>query len=182
MRLYYTGASKHLGIQGSPITSLGGHVSSTLVPSGVEGSVLTEISQPDLVNKRIQCVLLALKNVTESSATLKLYYDLPDSDLYDLEVGLVVPAMNNCSEPYFEQISNPSSLPIGVTFAKPIGEDSALTHILASNAYLGVWIKRTIKPEAESMFLSCDSLYQAFLDPASPHGKQKFSFDLHIKW
>lgn len=38
MRLYYTGASKHLATQGNPSESLGGYISSTLVPSGGAGA------------------------------------------------------------------------------------------------------------------------------------------------
>lgn len=183
MRLYYTGAPKHLSFQGSPLISLGGNISSTLVPSGVRGSLLPDISQNDLSTQTTYSLLVALKNTLGQDATdIKVYFELPDSSLYNLEIGLVQPAIVN-SIPIFEQITSPKSIPIGISFSNANSLTNAISvSSLSNNSYLGIWIKRTLADNAKETFLGCDSLNAAFLDSESVLAKTSFEFDLKIDY
>jgi hypothetical protein len=184
MRLYYTGASKHLAIQGIPSKSLGGYISSSLVPNGVPGALFSNPTQNEIIKGGTKCVLIALRNITASDVTnVAVYYTLTDTELYTLEIGLILPGVDSCSDPIFEAISDSKSLPIGIDFQEA---DSLLNAIilpsLPQGAYVGIWVKMEIDPDANENFNSCQNLFEAFEDPEHPAAQNDFPFGINIQY
>jgi len=154
MRFYYTGAKSLFGEQKSPSLSLGGFISSSVVPNSSLGNLFSSIS-PYTKDKNLdEYIMLALKN--ELSNNIK---DLKISFLNsnpDLNIGILEIAAIKNTNGNFEKIINSTSAPYFAEFF------SATTEVcigdLKSGEYLGIWIKRKIDKTAYSELFSTASL------------------------
>lgn len=184
MRLFYTGASKTDAAQAEPSKSIGGFVSSTMVPSGLENSLFSNASQTQMREGGSEYVLVSLKNTSGADVTLiKVYYEQTDMNLYTIEMGLILPAIDKCGDPVYEKTMNSNASPIGVTFTDNITVANAIdVASLEADAHIGVWVKRTINPAAAETFLECDNLLAAHLDPEHASAETSFPFDLKLDY
>jgi hypothetical protein len=182
MRLFYTGASEDGATQTEPIKSIGGFVSGSKVPSGLEGSIFANPSQSEIRSGGVNYILLSLKNTTGVNLVgVKIYYEQADDALYLIEMGLISPALNSCGDSIYELESNNRAEPLEVTFTDAKGTGLAISiPTLAADEHIGVWIKRTINPDAADAYLSCANLYLAHEDDQDPAAKREFPFDVKI--
>jgi hypothetical protein len=182
MRLFYTGASADGESQTEPIKSIGGFVSVSKVPSGLEGSIFANPSQSEIRSGGVNYILLSLKNTTGGDlAGITIYYEQVDNALYTIEMGLISPVVDSCGASIYEQQASNRAEPLEVTFtdAKDVGGAIAIASLLA-DAHIGVWIKRTINPDAADAFLSCANMYLAYEDSEDAAAKRDFPFDIKI--
>lgn len=141
MRFYYTGAKGFLEEQKNPSLSLGGFISSSLVPNGNINNLFSSIT-PYTLNKNLtEYSLIALKNelgndIKELKVLLEYNQQIQFSNI---ELAAIVNKNNN-----FELIQNSNSMPYFAEFHSPI-ENSVCLGDLKNNEYIGIWIKRVIK-------------------------------------
>jgi len=145
MRFLYTGSQLYLTPQNDPYKSLGGFVSSSVVPNGRLNSLFADASYSGVTVGSVECRALILQNesgVTVNSLTLGYQYSAnPD---FDIQIAVVTLNSNQI----MEQIGNARDLPYIGTFSEanidpsiPV-DNSLQLGSLAANACLGVWIKR----------------------------------------
>lgn len=184
MRLFYTGASKTGAAQNEPSKSIGGYVSSSMVPSGLNNSLFSDTSQTQMKDGKPEYVLVSLKNTTGADKTdTKIYYEQTNQSLYTIQMGLIEPALDKCGDPVYEKTTNNNAAPLGVTFTDNILLGGAINiPSLLIDAHMGVWIKRTINPAAYDTFTSCDNLLEAHLDPEHASAVKEFPFDVKIDY
>lgn len=138
MRLFFTG--KCPGQPSSKDKSLGGWLSTTVVPNGVL-DVLFEKFAYSTISKS-QCKGVILKNEIGDLTTVTIKCIPPITTLYDLKVAIVSPAISSKGV-YIEEITNIYSLPylgnfVSFTTPVPLGN-------LSNGAYLGFWFKLSLK-------------------------------------
>lgn len=162
MKFYYTNAAVYLGSQGDPDKSLGGLISNTVVPNNSLGNLFGDISQHAIDEQLTETKIIALKNETGAAISgLQLWFVYPADAISKFEVAFVAPGKNVCNEYYFETIANMRATPYVGTFSEANGIGSLITiGNLAKDAYLGLWLRRTILTTATP---TCDALYTNFL-------------------
>lgn len=128
--------------------------------------------------------MFAFRNSSADTITnVKFWFELLDTDLYTLQLGLIAPGVDECDDPIFEAITSNKLLPVGITFVDADSEPNAVTHAsLAAEGYIGLWVKQTLAVGASDTFNSCDALYTAFGDPQADEAKTDFPFKLHIMY
>lgn len=182
MRLYYTGAKAAGDAQTQPSLSIGGYVSGSMVPSGLEGTLFGNPSQAEILEGGTSYILLALTNTSGTDyPDVSIYYTQASQNLFSLEMGAVIPATDSCDDPVFESTINFKAQPVGITFSNPIGSENAISlGEMLNGATIGIWIKRTINTDAGEFFLGCDNLYAAFEDDSIDNAQKDFPFDISI--
>jgi len=148
MRFLYTGAQIALQPQPNPYLSLGGLMSSTIVPNGRINSLFDDASYSSVKNGAVMTRALILQNETNVDAlnvTLGYRYSLnPD---FSIMIAIVTLTGGNL----MEQIGNSGDTPYYATFsqanidpnASPPINNSLQLGTIPSNSALGVWIQRT---------------------------------------
>ena len=108
IKIYYTGAYEALAPNLSPLnTSLGGFVSSTLVPNGKEGALFPNLDKKESERGSFRCMALAFKN--ESDKTLSnLSIQLLNNEILKGEYYLGVISLGEDLK--MEKISYPNEL------------------------------------------------------------------------
>lgn len=163
MKLYYTGSEKGNLPQTSPLTSLGGYVSSTPLPNGSLNNLFGAISQYGKEKMIRQVRAIVLKNETGATATPNIWYDMISSEpITNYRFAFVTLAQNDCGW-YMESIAQGDALPINATFIDPRTEvNKVAMPAMANNSYLGIWIERTYNPTAVESSSSCENLISKF--------------------
>lgn len=162
MKIYYTGASAHLASQTNPLKSLGGFVSSTEVINDGLDTLFSAISSNMMLKGSKESRLIALLNNSGASVTVSVYYRNPSAEpISFLRMALIQPTLNNCSNPYFDKLTDDSSQAQGF-FVDNRGEDNQLQFSLAANSYIGLWIERRISKNKSLELLDCDYMYDKY--------------------
>lgn len=169
MRLYYTGSIEPDTTQTSPTQSLGGYISSSLVETNSYGAVFASISQQEMLNGSSEIRMLALRNETDTTVNVKLYYENRDDSMAYYRMALVNPAFDEkCQRFFFERLESTGSLPVSASFRDNKNVDNALAFPLAPNAYIGIWIQRVLLKSRGEEFLSCENLATRFNSEDEP--------------
>lgn len=151
MRFYYTGAVDFLDTQKDPFLSLGGYISSTVVPNNKLNNALSSISSYSKQKGESEIILIALKNeLGIDISNISLWIDSEVNSSINLEIAVVKPTLVPCADGdkyKFEKISNSESEPYYVDeFSSIEGKDNALNiSEIKKDSYLGFWLKKTIK-------------------------------------
>lgn len=157
MRLFYSGADVVDNPQADPRISLGGFLSSTVVPNDFLGNLFDDISLYTLKKGAIYTKAVFLKNETGQVVNdLEAYFEQNISSEYlaQFQIGAST-ALNN---EQIEQIGNSRSVPYSVQFfsANGVANKVLLTNQIPIDGVIGIWIKRIIEatpsPECDVIF------------------------------
>lgn len=153
MRLLYSGAIAYLQPQPNPSASLGGFVSSSIVPNLRINSLFSDGSYFSSKNGSVETKALILENETSSGITaLTIGYEYSTNPDFKIEIAIVSLTSNQL----MEQIGNVRDTPYYATFSEANIDPAASPPIdntldignLAANTRLGIWIRRTQIVEA----------------------------------
>lgn len=155
MRLFYTGASLKDGVQNSPHSSLGGFVSSSVVPNGKANALFPDLDLQDLNDGLEDIIGVVLKNETGATVTNLRVYSVENTDNYGTFELAAVSVNSNGS---IEIINDRKSLPYTGTFFNIVGvaNERVLVASLDNDAMIGLWIRRIVAPVTQP---TCDELF-----------------------
>jgi hypothetical protein len=165
MRLFFTGASTALATQTESVKSLGGLISTSPVPNDQKNALFSTLSEFTVTkgNKEVRCVVL--KNESGGDLTnVNIWYDnLSQDAITNYRMALVTPATNSDGDLAFESVDNIFTTPIVADFYDNRGSANALIiPSLLADAYIGVWVERSINSYAVNTARTCDALYAKF--------------------
>lgn len=149
MKFYYTNSAKPDEQQRDPNKSLGGYISSSIVPNDVQHAMLDSASYLSIKRKQRQVRCFALKNTTgETVSDISLEFEFNDDIISDISIGVAEPDQDNCGY-LFDTIPNDLAIPYNIDFTSvESGESISLSGVtLAPNESVGIWIKRVYKEE-----------------------------------
>lgn len=166
MIYYYSGANKFDAVQTDPNLSLGGFISSSVVPNDLLQNIFSEASYLSIQQKKRETKLIVLQNNSSQQATaLSLDFLLNDSSISTYKIAFVSPSEDNC----FEQISNSSALPLNAEFDDVEAGVPVSLPDLDPEEYLGIWITRTYNYDSEDLQVKDKDYYVDQLEnPTTP--------------
>lgn len=141
MKFYYTGALHAEDAQVNPENSLGGFISSTIIPNDLLANLFTDISlfSLDKLPRETKGVILENDSIDDLENVI-VYFEYPTDALCKLEIAAVTLVDNNL----MERLSNSKSLPYQATFHEANGLINAVNlGNLVAGAKIGIWLKRT---------------------------------------
>lgn len=147
MILYYSGATNPNTDQTIPEKSLGGYISSTIINNGMLNSLFSTISKSTVQKNSRDTRLIVLTNTTGGIAyNVRIYIDNTLADTHsDIVMAAVAPAIDNCGNSYFEQISSPEALPYQAQLSAHNGAGNEINVGNINNGdSIGIWLSRTI--------------------------------------
>lgn len=151
MVLFYTGADKANASQKDSKKSLGGFVSSSMIPNGLLNNVFGKLSYIEMANPESQHRIIVLKNLAADipAGSLRIYTDHPFGHKAKITIGITEPMIDTISgEPFFETLPEPTALPYYTEFTE-YTLDVPYIHpqVLQNGQSIGLFLKRTITPE-----------------------------------
>lgn len=153
MRLLFTGADSYLAKQIDPVKSLGGHISSSIIPNGKMNNLFSDISyitQQDL-REEIRAIVLENKELQVAEDVL-IGYEY-DSDNFEIEIAFV--SLDN-NEEKMELLSYSDEEPYDAIFydARKTNEEDKSVNIgnLGVDSRMGIWLKRKMKKTSIPIF------------------------------
>lgn len=169
MRLLYTGANTYLGRQNDPTLSIGGYISSSVVPNSKLGNLFSDISANAKSIKAQECKAVIIdNNSTDTLSNVLVGYKYPTNPNFTLQIAFVAVADNDQK---IEQLTNYDELPYYAVFsdADATNSDAGLVSVgdILANKRLAVWIKRNVNvtnPTFNSLQAEID-FYKAISDP-----------------
>lgn len=152
LSIYYTGATQHQGKQEIPSSSLGGFISSSLIPNDALNNLFSEISTLALEKKIRQTRVIAIKNISNSTLTgLKVYLVHDEVTYTSYKVGFQIPDIDMCDDICSEKLSKGDSIPQRVILVEAEGNPNALAlPDLGTQEYLFIFISRSITQDVPS--------------------------------
>ncbi len=182
MKLLYTGASQANEEQKDPSKSLGGYISSTLVPNGVLQSIFSAASLLSIQQKKKEVRLIALHNEsTIIASNLILTFKLDEDTICDYKIAIVVPSLDNCNNPSFERIDSGNSLPYYAEFNTINNNEAIELPDLNANSYFGIWLMREYN-ESATEIKSCTVIQEEFDSPESTEISKEETLEMKISW
>lgn len=166
MTLFYTGASS--ADQEQPISSksLGGYVSSTMIPNDIINNLFG--SMVDYSAKYKEYRLIAVKNLTGQSITsANIWIESGLNSYGKYRLAAVSPSLDNCNKEIFEKIVSANAKPFYAEFEDANDESTAIqiTDPIIENEIFGIWVERTASQYAIDNYdqnKSCDQLANDF--------------------
>ena len=146
MKILYTGAPTFLTPQNDPNQSLGGFVSSSIIPNDVNGNLFGEVSYLGLTNqyRETKATVLFNDGTSINNLLLGIFPKIIPSN-YRIKVAVVKLTANQ-----MERIPNMRSLPLSATFherymltATDVGNMFSLGK-MPTGTYFGVWTERLL--------------------------------------
>lgn len=139
--LYYSGAKVFNAIQNNPDLSLGGWLSSTIIPNDLMNNLFGTISEKGQSEALSETKAIFLVNDTEVKTNFSIYIEQANSDEVIFEFSVV--AVPNGQS--MERISSIRSLPYYADFFTANGIDNAelMLESFTANQVIGLWIRRT---------------------------------------
>ena len=153
--LYYTGAEITGAEQKDAFLSLGGQISSSVIPNGKTGTIFGIFNQKDIDARRVDCRCIAFQNRSERVVNFSI--KVKGGDYSDMTVGLEK-AFKTDTSLFLEKIEDSQSLPYTVEFLDTTEIASKLT--LEPMQWVGIWIKRElkdVKDENKELLLTSES-------------------------
>lgn len=149
MVLYYSGADRVGMAQNQPEKSLGGYISTSVIPNGMINSIFSTISRSVVEKQKRDTRLIVLTNTTGVIVTdVKIYIEQTPNSVSNIKMAAVSPATDQCSNLFFESIPNTESLPYQATLDLHNGIGNAIeVGDMAIGATIGIWLSREIIPE-----------------------------------
>ena len=146
MRFLYTGASAFLKPQNNPSLSLGGFMSSTVLPNGRMNSLFSDGSYFGSKYGNVETKALILENESGVAVNnLKLGYKYTGNLDFMIEVAFVTLQAPDFQQ--IEKIGNVREMPYYASFIEAniegLIDNSAALGTMVPSGKLGVWIRRT---------------------------------------
>ncbi len=166
MRLYYTNSPKPNQPQLDANKSLGGYISSSIIPNDIKHSLFSEASYYTLKNRYTQIRCFALKNTNGSGIeNITLSFKFNEDNLFNYYIIVSQPTQDECGD-VFELIQNDFSSPYEGTFEEIIDEQilSLDSIVLADGEVVGLWLKRVLK-ETSTLEKTCSQLESEYTTP-----------------
>lgn len=149
MQLLYTGASSFQAQQTDPSLSLGGYISSSIMPNNGMNSIFSDISWQGAKDRKVEVRGLILQNLLGFDVTDVIFgYQYPTDPNFTLEVAFVT--VNPNTPQLIEKIPNGESSPYFATFVEANIDPSASVDNsvdigpMANNTMIAIWFRRTI--------------------------------------
>lgn len=144
--IYYTGAGIFEGEQRDPLRSLGGLISSTLVPNDFTNSLFSGLSDKD------EHIGLVIRNETGADIpSLEIYFDYPndgasptpnDINKAKFLIGTATISTDPCGDLSIESLASRNAAPYTVTFIEAIDTNRLTVTNFDNEQYVGIFIKR----------------------------------------
>lgn len=146
MQLLYTGASIYNQAQTKKEYSLGGFVSSTVIPNSQLGNLFSMVSKYMIENDLFDIIAVVLKNDSlDKNYNINIWFEPPTGNHCDFEIAPVALSQDSNGYYYMEQLSNNQSLPYNAIFYSCNGQINAMDiGDLDSLEMMGLFIKRKI--------------------------------------
>jgi len=164
LEIYHTGATEALKIQTSIDLSLGGFISTSLVPNDLLNNIFSEISMLGRQERTPVIRVIAIKNVSGSTlVNFKVHFDdIPTTDLLSkFTLGWGVFTLDACNDLITEKIPNDRGIPHTVTLTEAIAIGSAVTFgSLDNGLYAPLFVRREILASAIVPFTTDDLIAQ----------------------
>lgn len=158
MKLYYTGANTYGTYQNSPILSLGGFISSTIVPNSLLGNLFPEISKYSMENGESEVRAVILRNTT--GAAINNVYISHTYPVSDQKAKIEWSPVTIPDGKSMEKVSSPYSEPYNIAgWFEPIGDLNKIliANSMADDGVIGLWVKRTVfSPNPADLILGKD--------------------------
>lgn len=170
MRLFYTGAQVKDASQSNPLQSLGGFVSSSVVPNNKLNSLFPNLDSNDLSEGLEDIIGVVLKNETGATVTnLRIFAELIPDNNAKFELAAV--SLN--SNGFMELVNDRKSLPYLGTFydIMDVVNERVISASFDNNEMIGLWIKRIVEKTKPK---TCDELYESFGDEIDTKETLKF--------
>lgn len=188
LELYFTGASVFDQPQLDKDKSLGGFISSSLLPNAMIGNLFGDISPYGIQINKKEIRVIAIKNNTLATMTnLKAWFHYPlnddsesvqDDSLYEIGYGEIL--VTDCGDLMVEQLASIYATPYTVTFSPAVSQSNALVlPDLTAGSYLGIYIRRILNPDLQQP-LSDDELLEILEGTIVPETQE--NINLHFAW
>lgn len=167
MILFYTGSIKPNTPQKDPNLSLGGYISSSIVPNGSLNNLFPDIGLTDLKNVRDETRVIALQNVTGQDINgFTLWFDSASDSFAEILLGVATPMYDgDCQCQFFEMLQDGYCMPYYTTFAsyQTQANEYVFPDVFEKGAVLGLFLKRRLitanNPDVGGGFGPCDAVY-----------------------
>lgn len=190
--LYYTGSIQPNAIQDSPSKSLGGYVSSSIVPNDVINNLFSDIYWYDLKNNLKHIRVIAFLNTTDETIDdFTVHVNSHEDNVSKLKIGIIKNAVDEeCDVKYFETLPNSTAIPQYVGLEECEGSvNSLMLNDIPPKHYVGIFIQRELIPDKNPEVdgkdgVSCDAMHDKFnADPTGEiHEIHKDEFEIVIKY
>ena len=176
MQLFYTGADFFQASQINIDKSLGGFLSSTVIPNDLVNNLFSDISRLGQERGYTETKGIVLKNTTSSNVSMiELYQTYPTNCLVKLEWA----AVTLVGGQQMEKIGSMRSTPYIGTFYEPngIANRIMLSSSLSVGSAIGLWVRRKIISPPAIDSIPADQLesYVASLN-------NKETIDITLSW
>ncbi len=177
MKLYYTGADKFNAVQKDPSKSLGGFISSTIIPNSYIGNIFSEADIKSIKQKEIEVKCIAVKNDSLATITaVKLEIVLDADSICNYKIGFSEAGTDDCGGKFFEQVINSQALPYDVVFQDITSEEILSLPDIEVDSYLGIWLIKSYKeqqdistyPETKVPIKNCSYFEKIYSDSQVP--------------
>lgn len=159
IKLYYTGASAPLEPQTEPNKSLGGFISSTVIPNSRINTIFRDESIYSKSKNTPEVICIAIKNETAVDLeNLKLFSEI--SETYEVHAAVVSPSEDSCSNLTFETLESQEELPYYGEFNNVTNlENEILLGTLSGNSYLGLFLQKKSSSQNDgNLSSSCEAI------------------------
>jgi hypothetical protein len=148
--LYYTGAKENDGVQTEIQKSLGGYISSSIIPNASLNSLFRDLSEFSKIKNSSEVICVAIKNTLLTPLENFTFYINGLDASIDVKAAFVVPTTDSCGNKVFESIKTQEQLPYYAEFENVDGEDNAINiGQFPANSFLGLFLQKIITPESE---------------------------------
>lgn len=166
LKLYYTGAGAFNEKQEDPSQSLGGNISSSIVPNDFLNNIFGEASFLSRANNRDETIALALKNeFSQDIAIIEVWaeWENPNNRTSVIKLGAIEVDSDGCGGFTVQNIPSKYSKPYGVNLYDIRGESNKVNiGGLAVDEYVGLYFNRTYLTSATEVQKDADTLEKEF--------------------
>lgn len=143
--LYYTGSENPNESQTEIQKSLGGFISSTLIPNSSINSIFRDDSQFSKNKDTSEIICIAIKNESSEDLDDFTFYIDKVSEDFIIEAAFVKPSSDNCGNLFFEKLKTQEHKPYYANFENVTGEDNAINiGKFTAKSFLGLFISKKI--------------------------------------
>jgi hypothetical protein len=160
IKIYYTGATKHDLVQNQPFESLGGTVSTSVVPNSRTNSLFGQAPRlPDLGMENEYIGIVIENNTGSDISSLNIHIDKSANNTCEFDFCIVsVNEYEDCPGVfYIEQIPDKHSKPMVGNFNEYSSLDPAEVEDFLKDMKLGIWIRRKCEGNPQD---SCEKLME----------------------
>lgn len=163
MKLFYTGANTFNAEQKVSKLSLGGYVSSSVVPNNFMNSLFSSVSEFAKQTLSSEAILIALKNDDiDLASNIEIDFDADwDNIISEFQVAFVASSIDNCNNVFFDKIDHASALPYLDLDNITSTNNSFSLPDMEPGTYLGIWLIRKLNKD-KIKALTCAELETNF--------------------